>query len=244
MVRRATRPPQWICGECMRVAEAIGCRTRVEVLQSADISSPFLCGLRRPLLLLPARMCDDSYCRDLPGIFAHELTHVRSHDVLWNVGLQLISIVLWFHPLVWRMRKAHLAACELVCDAVSASFVGDVTDYCRTLARVAVDVMCIASGGRNRHGPDLRHRPPAERAEGTGLSSAVASPERFGLWLCRTAGRGGSRYAAICAGRATSGRNRLLTAPEQSESKDPPENGSQNSRRTSIPRSQSPAFVR
>ena len=38
------------------------------------------------------------------------------------------------------MRKAHLAACELVSDAVSASFVGDVTGYCRTLARVAVDV--------------------------------------------------------------------------------------------------------
>ena len=111
------------------------------MLQSAEIASPFLCGLRRPLLLLPVRMCDDSYRKDLPGILAHELTHVRSHDVLWNVGLQLISIVLWFHPLVWRMRKAHLAACELVCDAVSASFVGDVTDYCRTLARVAVDAV-------------------------------------------------------------------------------------------------------
>ncbi len=84
-------------------------------------------------------MCDDSYGRDLPGILAHELTHVRSHDVLWNVGLQLLSIVLWFHPLVWRMRSAHLAACELVCDAASANFVGDVAEYCRTLARVAVD---------------------------------------------------------------------------------------------------------
>ena len=84
-------------------------------------------------------MCDDSYRQDLPGIVAHELTHVRSHDVPWNAGLHLISIVLWFHPLAWSMRKAHLAACELVCDAASASFVGDVTAYCRTLARVAVD---------------------------------------------------------------------------------------------------------
>jgi protocatechuate 3,4-dioxygenase beta subunit len=121
------------------VAQAIGCRRRVEVAQAAGVQSPFLCGLRRPLLLLPARMCEASYRRDLPGILAHELTHVCSHDVLWNVGLQLVSIALWFHPLVWRVRKAHLAACELVCDAVSASFVGDVGDYCRTLARIAVD---------------------------------------------------------------------------------------------------------
>jgi protocatechuate 3,4-dioxygenase beta subunit len=56
------------------------------------------------------------------------------------VGLHLLSIVLWPHPLAWRTAKAHLAACELVCDAVSANFVGDVAGYCRTLARVAVEV--------------------------------------------------------------------------------------------------------
>jgi len=147
IVRRAQPPRQWIQSECLRVAQAIGCRRRVEVAQSAGVQSPFLCGLRRPLLLLPARMCEASYRRDLPGILAHELTHVRSHDVPCNVGLQLVSIALWFHPLVWRTRKAHLAACELVCDAVSASFVGDVGEYCRTLARIAVDACASLPAG-------------------------------------------------------------------------------------------------
>jgi beta-lactamase regulating signal transducer with metallopeptidase domain/uncharacterized GH25 family protein len=141
IARRAAPATEMVRHECMRVAGAIGCRRRVDVLQSTEVDSPFLCGLRRPLLLLPARMSEDSYRNDLPGILAHELTHVRSHDVPWNTGLQLISILLWFHPLVWHMRKAHLAACELVCDASSASFVGDVAEYCRTLARVAVDVI-------------------------------------------------------------------------------------------------------
>ena len=139
LLGRARPAPAAIQTECNGVARAVGCRARVTVLRSAGVSTPLLCGLRRPSLLLPRQMCDGSYGQDLPGILAHELCHVRSHDVLWNVGLQLLSIGLWFHPLVWRMRKAHLAACELVCDAASASFVGDVTDYCRTLARVAVD---------------------------------------------------------------------------------------------------------
>ena len=139
VVRRARQPMQRIRSECNRVARAIGSRGPVEVLQSTDVQSPFLCGLWRPRLLLPAPICEASYRRELPGIMAHELTHARSHDVAWNLGLQLISILLWFHPLVWRIRKAHLVACELVCDAVSASFVGDVTEYCRILARVAVD---------------------------------------------------------------------------------------------------------
>jgi beta-lactamase regulating signal transducer with metallopeptidase domain/protocatechuate 3,4-dioxygenase beta subunit/Leucine-rich repeat (LRR) protein len=140
MVRRAKTPPPWIIDGCVRVAKTIGCRTPVEVLQSDEVASPVICGLHRPRLLLPGWMCNYSYCNDLPGILAHELTHVRSHDIVWNAGLQLVSVVLWFHPLVWQMRKAHLAACELVCDAISARFVGDVSDYCRTLARVATEV--------------------------------------------------------------------------------------------------------
>ena len=131
--------PESIEEECRRVARVLGCRRSVTLLQSSRVQSPFLCGVRRAIVLLPERMCDEGYGQDLPGILAHELSHVRSRDVLWNVALQAIAMVLWFHPLAWRIRKAHLAACELVCDAVSAHFVGDVGDYCRTLARVAVD---------------------------------------------------------------------------------------------------------
>jgi len=145
MVRRAQPAPDGIRGECRRAARAVGCRSDVDVRQSALVQSPLLCGLGRPVLLLPPRMCEGAYRADLPAIFAHELTHVRFRDLLWNAGLHLISIVLWFHPLVWRLRRAHLAACELVCDAVSASFVGNVGQYCRTLARIAVESVALAS---------------------------------------------------------------------------------------------------
>ncbi len=141
---RAKQPPQWVQEECLRVARAIDCRGCVKVVQSTTIKSPLLCGFRRPLLLMPTKMCENSYRNDLPGILAHELTHLRSHDIPWNVGLHLISIVLWFHPLAWHMRKAHLLACEQVSDAVSAGFVGDVAGYCRTLARVAVHAYSTA----------------------------------------------------------------------------------------------------
>ena len=75
-------------------------------VQPTRVQSPLLCGLHRPVLLLPPRMCEDSYRSDLPAIFAHELTHVRFHDLLWNAGLHLVSIVLWFHPLAWRRRES------------------------------------------------------------------------------------------------------------------------------------------
>ncbi len=145
MVRRAERTPSWVEDECLRVAEAVGCRSRVVVRRSALVRSPLLCGLGRPVLLLPPRMCEAAYRDDLPAIFAHELTHARFRDLVWNTGLHVVSIVLWFHPLAWRLRRAHLAACELVCDAVSANFVGNVNQYCRTLARIAVECAAIPS---------------------------------------------------------------------------------------------------
>ena len=139
LANRAKPAPRWVRDEAARVAEAIGCRRRVDVVRSRDIASPVLCGLRRPLLVLPSRMCNETYRGDLPAILAHELAHSKAYDVPWNAFLQVLTAALWFHPLVWRIRKAHLAACELVSDAASASFIGDVAGYCRTLARVAVD---------------------------------------------------------------------------------------------------------
>jgi beta-lactamase regulating signal transducer with metallopeptidase domain/uncharacterized GH25 family protein/thiol-disulfide isomerase/thioredoxin len=140
IVRLSCVAPELIRNECQRISEAIHCRRRVAVLQSESVASPLVCGFQKSVLLLPQRMCRNSYRGELPGIFAHELAHVRSFDVVWNELLELLSIVLWFHPLAWRMRKVHLDACELVCDAVSASYVGNVNDYCRTLARVAMDI--------------------------------------------------------------------------------------------------------
>ncbi len=89
-----------------------------------------------PVLLLPPRLGQGQ--DDLRAILAHELAHARNHDLAWNLAAHVASIVLWFHPLAWRIRAAHAAACDAVCDAVAADYVGDVGSYGRTLARLAV----------------------------------------------------------------------------------------------------------
>ena len=132
--------PETVINECRRVAEALRCKRDVDVRKVSGLSVPFLTGLRRPVLLLPERMCDAAYTAELSGIIAHEVSHVRSHDLVWGYVLHWLSILLWFHPLLWPVRSAHASACEEVSDAVSAHFVGDANVYSRTLARVAVDL--------------------------------------------------------------------------------------------------------
>ena len=127
-----------VFAEVGRIAAALGCRRDVQVRSSRQIAVPFMCGVRRPVLVLPQSMCLPDYRRQLPGVIAHELAHVISNDFAWNAAMQSVTILLWFHPLAWRIGSTHRAACDAVCDAVAASYLGDAAGYCRTLAQVAL----------------------------------------------------------------------------------------------------------
>jgi beta-lactamase regulating signal transducer with metallopeptidase domain len=140
LTKSAKPAPQWIEDEFQSVASMLNKSVSVDIKLSADISTPLLCGLRRPVLLLPLRMENKSIRGRMPGILSHELSHAVGGDLFWNLCLHLLSIALWFHPLAWRMRAAHSMAGEEISDAVSASMLGDVTTYSRILASEVVDI--------------------------------------------------------------------------------------------------------
>jgi beta-lactamase regulating signal transducer with metallopeptidase domain/Leucine-rich repeat (LRR) protein len=124
-----------------KVAADLQCRADVALRCSAEVPSPILAGLLRPVIVLPEDLPKASSGGDLRAILAHELRHLQSGDLLWARILQTLSILLWFHPLMWRVRTAHAAACEEVCDAAAADYVGDPAAYGGTLARVALAVV-------------------------------------------------------------------------------------------------------
>ncbi len=142
MVKSATGPIPALQDACHETALPLGVARHIELRVSDELTTPFLTGLRRPLLILPARMAQPDYSRALPGILAHELSHLRSNDLFWGYVLQWLFLGLWFHPLVWRIRVVHTSACEEVSDAVTAHFLGDAKGYSQTLARVALEMHC------------------------------------------------------------------------------------------------------
>jgi beta-lactamase regulating signal transducer with metallopeptidase domain len=139
LLRCSQAAPHEIDVEARQIAGILGCQRGVQICVSGQFAVPFLFGLRRPVVVLPERMCDPTYRPRLPGILAHELAHVRSGDYGWNAVVQFVSILLWFHPLIWRISSVHRGACDAVCDAISALHLGDVRAYCRTLALVALE---------------------------------------------------------------------------------------------------------
>ncbi len=138
MIRRSERVADERLAEWSGFLDQPAGRSVVEVRTSAEVHSPCLARSWRPVLLLPENAGSELDPMEMRAILAHELAHARNHDLAWNDVLHLVSIVLWFHPLIWRVRQAHALACDAVCDAVAVDQLGDLASYSRVLARLAL----------------------------------------------------------------------------------------------------------
>jgi len=141
LLQTATSAPSRYRKQLLWEADRLDLQIPVELRVSPQIDVPFVVGIWRPTIVLPAAMTTRKNRSELSGIFAHELSHIQSSDLFWMAISQFLSMLLWFHPLSWRISNAQSLACEEVADAVAARNVGDARAYSRTLARVALAVM-------------------------------------------------------------------------------------------------------
>jgi beta-lactamase regulating signal transducer with metallopeptidase domain len=124
--------------EAIEVLRAdLSCSKKVELCETADLSSAATIGWRRPLLLLPADWRDWNESERLT-VLAHELAHVRRGDFLAGMAAQLSVALQFYHPLAhWLAARLRLEQ-ELAADALAARVVGGKHAYLETLARIAL----------------------------------------------------------------------------------------------------------
>lgn len=93
-----------------RTAEAVPYRENIYLCDR--IPSPFILGVLKPRIFLPASMEE----ADIPYVLAHEQAHLKRRDHLWKpLGFALLCVY-WFNPLIW---VAYILLCrdiELACD--------------------------------------------------------------------------------------------------------------------------------
>ncbi len=122
----------------LRLAQRLKLRRIPEVRLADCRVSPFVMGVLRPRLVVPAYLITrfESAMRD--ALFVHELAHLRRGDVLlrWIQGLARMLLFFW-PPVRWACRGLERAA-ELACDqwAVTVSRV-DPEIYARALLDIA-----------------------------------------------------------------------------------------------------------
>jgi len=110
---------------------------RPVVLVHPRIGEPCLCGLFRPLILLPTHWIDTSSQDQLEAVLAHELAHARRGDHLTNVVQRLVEIAFFYHPAVhWLSRSLRLQR-EYCTDALAVRITKDPLALARALESVA-----------------------------------------------------------------------------------------------------------
>src|SRR5262249_14005005 len=100
------------------LADRIGLRRCPTVWLVPAPVSPMLMALgRRVRLLVPAALWAELGPEQRETLLLHELAHLRRGDP-WVRRLELVVLGLyWWHPVVWRVRRALQEAEEQCCDA-------------------------------------------------------------------------------------------------------------------------------
>ena len=90
---------------------AIGFSRRVELRLTERAMSPAVCGLLRPVILLPQSLVARLSPEQLRAVLLHEWIHLRRGDVWVNCLQALLQIFYWWHPLLWlanaRIRRVR-----------------------------------------------------------------------------------------------------------------------------------------
>jgi beta-lactamase regulating signal transducer with metallopeptidase domain len=109
---------------------------RPRLLMSHYLSVPVSCGLMRPTVVLPARLCGLAHLPTLRWVFAHELTHVQRRDACSCLLLGLVGAVYFYCPWFWWLRRQVRLCQEYVADAAAVRL-AQVEDYAQFLLGLA-----------------------------------------------------------------------------------------------------------
>lgn len=137
-LRATTLPSDELTLLLAEARKTVRLRQPIEIRVTLQAMSPAVCGLFRPVVLLPACLTERLYPEQLRAVLLHELIHLKRRDVWMNCAQTLLQIVYWWHPLLWianaRIRRVRE---EAVDDAVMLALRSEADIYAPTLLEVA-----------------------------------------------------------------------------------------------------------
>lgn len=119
-------------GKVEEVAAMYGLHSCRKICVQRNLSTPYVCGILHPVLVLPEELADKleraadpggagengdaAFQRQEETVILHELLHQKYRDVLVNVLLHLVRALNWFNPLMWYVVSVVQNDGEALCD--------------------------------------------------------------------------------------------------------------------------------
>jgi beta-lactamase regulating signal transducer with metallopeptidase domain len=120
-----------------QVAGQLGLPRRPALVLTDGEGAPFVCGLLRPVVVLPRGLLAELGPDRWREVLLHELAHLKRRDLWWGWLPALARIVYFFHPVAhWVWSRTRLER-ELACDQLAMLHSGrSAAGYAEVLVQV------------------------------------------------------------------------------------------------------------
>lgn len=114
--------PTWL-DRFDRIKEHYNIQKNILLMHSDRISSAFLTGVVKPIIVIPTAWVNGLQPKEIECILAHEISHICSKDHWINFFVQLTELLFYFNPAV-QMLISHIKLDrELLADAHANEYV-------------------------------------------------------------------------------------------------------------------------
>lgn len=135
--RRGTEPlPAQDAALVQQLCNRLGL-ANVRVFATRVWSEPVAFGLLRPVVLMPVSVLTQCPPELIEAVIAHELAHIRRHDLWINLLQRVVETLLFYHPAVWWVSRRIRAERELCCDDLAVSLTQKRADYASALVEIS-----------------------------------------------------------------------------------------------------------
>ena len=94
---------------------AINLQRDVKFMASRKAKTPFVIGVLKPVIILPAPVVDTDD-ETVSVCIRHELMHIKKNDIIYRLLSLLAVCIHWFNPFCHWFRKELIVVSEICCD--------------------------------------------------------------------------------------------------------------------------------
>ena len=138
LIRQSRPADETLLLQLKRCATDMNMRHRVDLKLSPNATSPSVCGLLRPVILIPDNLTGDLNPGQTKAVLIHELAHIKRGDLWVNLVQALLQILYFYNPLLWVANSIIRRIREQAVDEMVLVVMNDhAKDYPDTLLTVS-----------------------------------------------------------------------------------------------------------
>jgi beta-lactamase regulating signal transducer with metallopeptidase domain len=118
--------------------EQVGVHGNIRLRLSHNVTSPAVCGLFHPVILIPGTLLEQLSWEKLRAVLIHELAHIKRGDLWINCVQTFLQIAYFYNPFVWIAYVIVRRIREQAVDEMVLVALGDqAKSYSNTLIDIA-----------------------------------------------------------------------------------------------------------